>query len=1021
MIKTFIYIIVNLIFISYVYGQNFPNLNFELLSKNTVLPTNEIFCVTQDLNGALWFSTETMGVLKYDGNKFENILFDKLGNGKPLLTEKMTVDKSNNLWVNSFNGLYKYNIKEKTFKKYKNSQKDIHSLLTNDRPHPYCDRQGRIWISGWNGFQQYDDKNDRFITYSLPDIKNPDWQKHKLNTSFIFQSSDDVIWVGSFYGLYKVDTIEKKLIPYFTGKYSNITSITEDKAGLLWLTFWGEGIQTYNRLTGEYTRIELNQSLNVCASAIKYNDINNVEWICFSSFDNFILINPITKEYKKYPKNDNEENTLKGSGFSNIFKDRDNNLWIPSTAGINVCYRRNQFINNLLLYKEIAKDNPMIYGFPRTLFRYDNKFTMPTWFHGNTYTYNENWNLLSIEKQIDKKLNHKNAKGINHIKIDKEGKTWYATNNGLYLKLNNQYFNYIPEDRMNVPEGDFDLNSIVFRSDGKLWLKYRTRGLYLFDPKTGKHIKNYFDDYGSNTGDLEYDREGVLWLTCGYGLYRFHEDMDSFINIRFHHSDKELEDGYNDNPDLIIDKNGIFWLASISGLVRYDKLKNQYKFITGPYNFHNELIERISIDGKGTIWSRVRSGIYGYNESKNKFYHYTTKDGLHSLYSINYGVFEMKNDSILLVAITGGIIELNTYQLTNIKNKVSIYISTILGDDNVKYIYDKKSIFIRAGTQKIEIKFGINNYEFNTHNILSYRMINDVSTDWIKSPDGNITLISDGPGNYTLQLKGENLNVYDNEAVETIEIIVLPKWYQTVLFKLSILLFIAGLLFYLNKLRINTIRKDATYKQLISQTEMSALKAQMNPHFIFNCINSIDALIQSNDKYNATVYLNKFAKLIRNILESSKQNLVSFSKDMETMRLYLELEELRNEGKFKIVFDIDPRLEDSNYKVPPLIIQPYIENAIIHGLRNKQTNDGLLSISAHQKGDLIYYEIKDNGIGRKAASNFHQVKELSYGMQLSSDRIRLFNNDGKENIEVIDLYESEIATGTLIKIKLKIE
>jgi sensor histidine kinase YesM len=202
------------------------------------------------------------------------------------------------------------------------------------------------------------------------------------------------------------------------------------------------------------------------------------------------------------------------------------------------------------------------------------------------------------------------------------------------------------------------------------------------------------------------------------------------------------------------------------------------------------------------------------------------------------------------------------------------------------------------------------------------------------------------------------------------------------------------------------------------ETEMAALKAQMNPHFMFNCINSIDAYIQSNDKYNATLYLNKFAKLIRNVLDSSKQNFVTFSKDIETLKLYIELEELRSENKFITKIDINEELMSSDYKVPALIIQPFVENAIIHGLRNKETNDGLLLINISKTNEQIIYSITDNGIGRKASGRINTGKEKSYGMEMSYDRIKLFNKETTPSVTITDLYENENPTGTHILVQL---
>jgi len=208
--------------------------------------------------------------------------------------------------------------------------------------------------------------------------------------------------------------------------------------------------------------------------------------------------------------------------------------------------------------------------------------------------------------------------------------------------------------------------------------------------------------------------------------------------------------------------------------------------------------------------------------------------------------------------------------------------------------------------------------------------------------------------------------------------------------------------------------------ELLSKAKLEALRSQMNPHFIFNCINSIDALIHSNDKYNATVYLNKFAKLLRNILDSSNQNTVRFSKDIEALKLYIELEELRHENKFKPNFEVDAELLNSDYKVPPLIIQPYVENAILHGLKNKDGNDGILTVSIKRVDDKIQYVIVDNGIGRKAAGAIIHNKETHYGMQMSYDRIKLFNKETIASVQIDDLCDNVIPRGTRVTVNLNI-
>ncbi len=207
----------------------------------------------------------------------------------------------------------------------------------------------------------------------------------------------------------------------------------------------------------------------------------------------------------------------------------------------------------------------------------------------------------------------------------------------------------------------------------------------------------------------------------------------------------------------------------------------------------------------------------------------------------------------------------------------------------------------------------------------------------------------------------------------------------------------------------------------VESFEMQALKAQLNPHFIFNCLNSIDAFIYSNDKYKATMYLNKFAKLLRNILDSSKNNTVSLQKDIQSLQLYTDLEELRNDNKFETRYQVDESLATGEYEVPPLIVQPLIENAILHGLKNKKGEKGVLIVSIKLSGEKLQYQITDNGIGRTASFKIPQHKDFSYGMELTRSRIKMFNHEEHPSMIIEDLYTGDIATGTRVSITLNIQ
>ncbi|MEP6750465.1 MAG: histidine kinase, partial [Bacteroidota bacterium] len=208
----------------------------------------------------------------------------------------------------------------------------------------------------------------------------------------------------------------------------------------------------------------------------------------------------------------------------------------------------------------------------------------------------------------------------------------------------------------------------------------------------------------------------------------------------------------------------------------------------------------------------------------------------------------------------------------------------------------------------------------------------------------------------------------------------------------------------------------------LSAAKLEALQSQLNPHFIFNCLNSIDNLIQNNEKEKATLYLSKFAKLIRSILETSKNNTVPCWKDMETLKLYLELEELRRDEKFSYIINIDNEIINGDYKVPPLLIQPFVENAIHHGLLNKTEPGGKLVIDVAVTQSHIHYTILDNGVGRAKAEAYKQLNKpahQSMGMQIATDRVNLFNQNNIGSVTITDLYDGQHQpSGTKVEVKL---
>lgn len=218
--------------------------------------------------------------------------------------------------------------------------------------------------------------------------------------------------------------------------------------------------------------------------------------------------------------------------------------------------------------------------------------------------------------------------------------------------------------------------------------------------------------------------------------------------------------------------------------------------------------------------------------------------------------------------------------------------------------------------------------------------------------------------------------------------------------------------------RIQKERELASANKTIGELKLMALRSAMNPHFIFNALNSIQFFIAKNDRLNAINYLSTFSKLIRGILTNSVNNKVKLAEEIELLKHYVNLELLRFEDKFEVIFSISPELEIDNIEIPSLLIQPYVENAILHGLYNKSAK-GTLKISIREDKDSVLFEIEDDGIGREAArklrqQNFPQHKSM--GTVLTEERLRVINMEEKASFEIVDLFDKEKSTGTLVRI-----
>ncbi len=211
----------------------------------------------------------------------------------------------------------------------------------------------------------------------------------------------------------------------------------------------------------------------------------------------------------------------------------------------------------------------------------------------------------------------------------------------------------------------------------------------------------------------------------------------------------------------------------------------------------------------------------------------------------------------------------------------------------------------------------------------------------------------------------------------------------------------------------------ADFNRKFSQSELKALRSQMNPHFIFNILNTIESYALENNKDAASEMIQKFSLLTRLVLENSTSQLVPFENDWKSLKLYIELERMRYADKFDAIYKIPDEILTDGYLIPPMIIQPFIENAIIHGLRNRPGKFGKLSLSADLSNDHILVTVEDNGIGREKAALLKKnnpIHKISLGIKVTQDRIAIYNSINQDRKARVEFYD--LSTGTRVMIWL---
>jgi len=323
------------------------------------------------------------------------------------------------------------------------------------------------------------------------------------------------------------------------------------------------------------------------------------------------------------------------------------------------------------------------------------------------------------------------------------------------------------------------------------------------------------------------------------------------------------------------------------------------------------------------------------------------------------------------------------------------------------------------------LKFSFNGIGYSGKEKIQYRYhLQGYDKEWNYSDNNFANYSMLPPGKYVFEAEAMNkFGVWSQEPI-TINIKINKPYWQQWWFIVSVLGFIITIVLLLAYFRIKQIEKREEEKTRLSKKiadlELGALRAQMNPHFIFNTLSSIQQYILSNNTEQANFYLSKFAKLMRSIVQNSQKPFISIKEEVETLKLYCQLERLRASDKFEFEILVDEKLDLLNDQIPPMLIQPYVENAIRHGVSPLE-KDGLISIHIKKQDEYIVCSILDNGVGREKSKelNKERVKtHQSLGMIITRERLEILNkmSNSNLNVSISDLFENEEACGTKVEI-----
>jgi ligand-binding sensor domain-containing protein len=939
------------------------------------LPSNNCYYTLQDKKGYIWVATDA-GVSRFDGTMFENFSVDDGLPDNQVL--QLREDSKGRIWFLSLNGQLSYFYNGKVYNPSNDSQLkqlNFNAVIVSF----FEDSKGRIWFgTNKNIIGVWDGKS--LIKYSSPVVDkqyaNAYIQEDKQGNIWAYSTTAVFLYIKSNFVL-----IEDKYLPL---SYKTLINRKDKSTYFL-------GSDGLNVKTGAFTKLVLKVSPDLLSNSPGYIYVdNNQLWL---SNNNGVYVIDFNGKVKQL---------LKDIDVNQVIKDSYHNIWFTTKNGV---YRLPDSKERLYI---LNKENGLSSNLVKSIIKDDsNRLWMGL---------DHDVNLLNLhdKKVIQARIpDKKKYNTIKQLIFDKKNQRVYFASSYGVGSFSANYptqsgISYLKEANNSV----FVVKNFSIDTTSKLALALSS-GVVIINDRINKfefssldykEKESYFKD---RSYSVFFDQNQNLWLANIYGLSEF---VNGQLN-KHYKSAPLLTKRINDIKQL---PNGTMALATDGyGILIFSngKLIQQISIKQG---LNNNIINRLFVKDN-YLWAISNTGVNRIETLNNKFT-INSFDYANELLSDDLNDLYIDKDTAYF-ATNNGLVYFAHNQISQSIKAPKIYISSVISN---KQVLDLSSSNFVLKANERNITFNYSAIDFKNRKILyRYRLKDD--ENWSETRNRRLELSSLEPGTYCFEVSAKSQNSQWSEPAK-INFVLEKHFWQTWWF-LIMMLAIGAYLLYIITVRITKRQKNKEQEQLLLKNkilmlEQQALQAMMNPHFVFNVMNSIQHYINTQNTSSANKVLTGFAKLIRKNLEICTKSYINLEEEIDYLNLYLNLEKNRFGEKFVYTINIDKEIDKEETLIPSMLLQPYIENAIWHGIMPIE-DGGKLEINIVQKDeDYLWIKIIDNGVGIKNSLTNKKSGHQSKGMNLTQERINLLNRIEAKPIQLFVEQNGENGTTITILVPL---